>query len=695
MNAQHILVTNHLLAVPATTDTSAQPAAPAQVATVLSNMAYFGYAPSLTALGAMQALSMGELEVFWAQLKQVLAGITGADRNMGEFVVYKNFPKEVLNMSEGQYWLHQILMYLGAPNEWFTEPVEARAPLNDKLKLKVLGLANESSLQEIYQALVLNKSRWTGPQLQCAEELVRQGAPSELDLGDFGFKENGIRLIAGCLDMEGSVRIPDATDVLRLAAALSEKDVSLQEKLTFRNFTRSERRFLLSMLEGAKNLHADMAMRSDLWKKFLSGLHPGDFKFAKVSLAYDALYKGKLVSFNASVEANLFIRDALVLEQLQTRPGEMLRRLHKLYALFGMDAVRAFTAVAGKLTTSQLLKLQGYLRTVNRRAYFMRAPKGNWTKAKVMGNEKKQFSVAALNKLFAAINEVLGARLEQAFPQGVALADDTDLIKLQTNDQELASYGRGTVFPIPPSMTFLRSASYWEEPSAGNTWFDNGWNFFDANWNALGSCCWTSVRFGESVNAPAASFSGDPTNSKDLKGRGCQMVDLNLDQLHACGVRYAVWNVLAFSHIKFSDAKEVLATLQWGEAPQKGALYEPARAQMVFPLKGASLTKYVAMVDVKERKLVYLDANLKGSVSGAQHNASTLSSAMPAFMEYLQALPSVNDLFANVKQSSQPGATPVLYSDADVALAKDEQAYVFKPENAANSFVPLRLEEVL
>src|SRR5690606_35623858 len=111
-------------------------------------------------------------------------------------------------------------------------------------------------------------------------------------------------------------------------------------------------------------------------------------------------------------------------------------------------------------------------------------------------------------------------------------------------------------------------------------------------------------------------------------------------------------------------AKEVLATLQWGENAEEGKLYEPSRVQMSFPITGKNLTKYIAYVDLVERKLVYIDANLKGSTQSAANNIDNLEKAMPAFIEYMDSLPSIADLFVNAKQ----GEMPVLYSDAEVDI---------------------------
>jgi hypothetical protein len=326
-----------------------------------------------------------------------------------------------------------------------------------------------------------------------------------------------------------------------------------------------------------------MGLRPNLWKRLLTKLHPGDFKFKNVCAAYDQLYRGDYVTFNGDVEAKIRAGDAEVLALLQTRPGEFARRLHQLYAKLGLPAIHAFCTVAPKLTTLQLLKLKGYMATVNARQFLIYPPKGNWSKAQFEANAKVKFDEEALELFRGTVSAILRERLSAAFPEGVDLATETDDVKLQTNDQELAAYGRGTVFPIPPSMTFLRTASYWKHKVEGlNIWFDNSWNFFHEDWTPAGTCCWSTTH----EMSDGAVFSGDPTNINEDEGRACQMIDLYLEKLAERGVRYAVWNVLCFSGIPFSGADEVLATLQWGEDAKTGELYEPSRAQMVFPLKG-------------------------------------------------------------------------------------------------------------
>jgi hypothetical protein len=718
MNNQKVLVANNYIAIPVSN--VALDSAVAQdislVTTIVSNMAYYGFVPSMEAVEALQKLNKDELAAFWKSTEATLKELTGASKNMDDFVVYKNFPKEVLEKSQAEYWMAQILMYWGLPNEIFTQKAEDREPMLEKMKLKVLALAKDNALEKIFSSLKTNTARWSDVQTDHAKYLVGALKVKTVNVDEFIFKENGIVLanqllksampmdlpqtvLATALKNKGitpkspvlkdivDVKMSNATDVLRLAAAMSEGDVSLREKVRFKKFKRNERKFLLEILENTKNLVEDCTLRPEVWKKLLAALHPGDYKFEKVQKAYDILYRGDFTTFNGQVDANVKKLDVSALKLLQTRPGEFVRKLHHMYSLYEMKAVEAFIPVIEKLKTIQLLKLDSYVLTVNNRNQFIYPPKGNWTKAQFAMNKKKPFSSEAVSALHKAISDELAKRLNGKFPNGVDLDLNVDNIKLQTNDQKLASYGRGTVFSIPENMKFIRTASYWANQSYGNTWFDNGWNFFDENWNSVFTCCWDSTSHIDS----GAVFSGDPTNSKDMKGRACQMIDLYLDKLQAAGVRYAVWNVLCYSGVPFDKADDVLATLQWGEEPQAGKLFEPSRAQMVFPLKGASKTKYVAYIDVVERKLVYMDANFSGSVHSATNNAAGLSQKMPAFVEYLKSLPSVADLFSH----AQKGSMPVWFEDEGKSIEVDGKAFVFKPVNPENKFTQVDLSEIL
>lgn len=788
-NTNTILLANNF--VQAVALGSSSPASKEEVSTVFANMVHYGWTPSKEVIETLLTLSSKDLKEFWFSIEPTFKEMTAADHQMESAVVYKNFPKEVLEKSEAEYWFCQILMYVGFSPDYFADNVEERPALNEQKNLKVLHLAKENTLESIKKALTESKNRWNDQQKEFAVQLFADSCQDSVNLADFGFKENGILIIKRAIESGRNVVIKDATDVLRLAAVMSDEDSSPRNKVKFKKFTRKERKTLLTLLNKTNNLADDAAMNQQDWKKFMFQLHPKDYNFTKVSDVYGKLCNGELKSFNAKVEEKVLLKDASVLAMLSTRQGDLMRRFHKLYEIFGDKAVEAIVAKIDQFDTLQLLKLKKYVTTINDREHFIYAPKGNWTSAHFIERVEKEFppegavvpvktakkkknkaveeaqaiveivaiesvqpavqevdsstpsseSLAMLIEKFKgnlepspkpffvpqpkavqyvppvkkeykpikngkvklapeaielivnAVNAEIAKRMEALFPQGVMLDKATNAIKLQTNDQTLAaSYGRGTVFDIPENINFIRSASYWKIKSHGNVWFDNGWNFFDANWASTGSCCWNNAHnfFDEESNDSGAVFSGDPVNSQDLEGRACQMIDLYIDKLMKSGVRYAVWNILSFSNQPFDAAEDLVGTLQMGENPEEGNLYEPSRAHFVFDVKGQNLTKYIAYLDLVERKVVYMDANLYGHVNSAESNGALLSERMPAFVEYLNTLPSVFDLFESVKV----GETPILSHDDGVEITT-ESAYVFNSKNADNVYEKIEINSLL
>jgi hypothetical protein len=680
VGAQRVLVRRDLVAIPPAGRTAATAAC---LATVAADIAYYGYALSARAFTALSRVGDDDLAAWWGELEPVLAVLTGDDRGMDRFVVYKNFPREVLDLSEAEYWLRQILMYWGLPVGYVAEPAAPRPALADAPAPRVLHLADDDAPARVLAEVFAVPARWTEDQWQDVEFLVGE----RVALSRVPFVENRIRLAAVLCARGASSTVDNATDVLRLAVALSDGDIALRVPCRLRRFTRRERRFLLTMLESATHLEEDVARRRERFKRLLHVLHPGErpHDHPRTVAVYDALYRGApLPGFNADVERLLADRDPAVLTLLATRPGEFARRVRVLAVLFGAAAAETFATVAGRLTTIQLLKLRGFLRTAHARRWRMFPPRGNWGRVVVVPAVWRAHIPRDTRKaLLETIARELSARTEKVGP--VALAAQTRHVKLPTNDAELAPYGRGTVFPIPARTRFLRTAVYWRSgPTGHNIWYDNGWNFFDAEWKPRGACCWNVTRFaGGTDTAPGAVFSGDPTNSHDLDGRACQLIDLYPDHLAEHGVRYAVWSVLCYSRVMFSEAEEVFAALQWGEHPEKGTLFEPSRCQLAFPLTGEAYTKFVAYVDLRQRELVYLDANLPVRVDSAASNGKRLATTMPAFVEYLATLPSVYDLFRHAPAS--PDGMPVLYDDAAVRI-ESGPAYVFRPSNVDNDF---------
>lgn len=656
------------------------------IATVLMNLEYYGFSLSKDAYQAVRRMPTDAFKMWWSDLETELKIITGDDRNIGDFVVYKNFPEEVLDKSASEYWLAQILMYWGVPNEFFTEEVKPREDMNPAERNSItLKLANNNTIQDIFDSLLSVPAKWKRLEKEDVLFLSLAKNTVNVDFSKISFKENLVSLVAEFIKNDKGATVSTATDVLRLGAGLSDADVSLREKVKFKSFNRPTRRFLLKSLEGCTHLEEDVARRKNVWKRFLHQLHPGDYKsdYPKVFKVADDLYNDRLSTFNSKVEELIRNKNIKALDLLKIKPGEFSRRLAHMTDVYGQDAVDSFADVLPKLSTAQIVALRKHFDTLASRKTRIFTPKGSLTKLQIA--EAKSVDSKYADAISASIGKVLAERV----PKVKVLDINTDNIKLPNSGSDEGEYTRGTVFQIPNEVTFIRTASYWKNKSLGNSWFDNGWNFFDADWKTLGACCWDRNDFGNS----AAIFSGDPTNSKEMQGRAAQLIDIYPDKLLKQGVRYAVWNVLCFSRIKFSEAEDVFAALQWGESPTAGNLFEPSRCQLSFQLKGDYLTKYVCVLDLDTREMTYLDANFKAEVNSAISNGKSLSTLIPAFMEHINAIPSVYDLFKESVDEDN-GEGYIIYTDKDVVFEDTVKAYCFKQEGN-NKFENIDINEIL
>lgn len=689
VNNDMIMLNHNLITIPSSASKVKTPFSNmfTSLGTIFANLAYYGFALSNECIEKLKTLNQEQIGEWWTGIEPSLKEITGDNRQMDKHVVYKNFPQEVLDMSISEYWIKQMFMYIGCPNEWFTEEEMSREKINENIKYKILHLADDNSLSKIFNKVCNLPARWTEGQFKCIEHLISEGY-SIIDISQISFKENMILYVKHLISIGAIAKISSAMDVLRLAIGLSEGDITMRTNTKFRKFTRKERKLILGLLEQTSDPLGDAGRDPERWKRLLHNLHPNEYgkKYSKVCEMYNLLYNNETETFNSKVEALVSKRNPEVLNLLKSRPGDFMRRFANLLNIFGEEAATAFTKVLPSLNISQLLKIEGYLNTINERIFRTIAPKGNWTKLRVEDN-KTRLNDNLRIQLLVSIGEVIKNKLSKKYTS-VRLDEATKNIKLQTNDSDVTPYGRGTSFPIPDNVQFIRTASYWEQAGSTN-WFDNGWNFFDTNWKAIGTCCWSATMFGDK----SAIFSGDPVSAKTPEGKACQMIDLYLDKLAAQGVRYAVWNILCYSRIKFSEATEVFGGLLWGEDAQKGKLFEPSRAQLAFQIKSDTLTKYLAYIDLVERKLVYIDANLNGSVATAVANAGKLENVMPGFVEYLDTLPSIYDLFS--KLDNNENGLPVVYDDIEVSIKDEVDAYVFKTSNADNKFKQININELL
>lgn len=711
-----IAIENNYLPLPKVETTNEKSLA--QAATITSNLNYFGYMPTVEMFEFFTQVDQAQLSEWWSMVKPVFETISGDNKNINEHIVYKNFPQEVMSMSDAEYFFKQILIYFGVPYEHLQDEKQPRPELTEKVTYKVLQEAPENLLSVVFNSLVTKASKWTPREVEVATFIFEE--EKVLNIQDFAFKMNAIALSRIAYENDKPIIAKNAMDVLRVALQWSEMAESIPaKKVKFKTFSRKERRFILSALESTHTLINDLGMKKALWKKLFQRLNPSDYKFDKVNQAYDLIYNKKVVSFESSFKKALSENNpnALLLAK-EKSAGFYLRNLHVLYKAFGKKAFVEMSKQLQSLTINQLLKLETYVLTENNKNNRIIAPKGNWQKSVIIPNNKVRFMTEDIDFLTKAISEELNTRLSVFFPNGILLSKETKDVKIPTNDMKLDFYGRGTSFPIPENIESIRLFSYWETGHNSNVWFDNGVTVLDENKKKPQFCDWTT-----SMNRKVVQFSGDPLPSSDRLGRGAQGINLKIKEMVEAGHRYVLWSILSYNAIPFNEANEVYGNLQFCESEEDGQVFEPSRSQLSFSIKDNNLTKYVAYIDLVERKVVFLDANFKMHTSTIRATKPFVEERFSALLEYVASQPSVYDLFKHMKDkveysdstledvlSIHPEKVVIGYSDEKLNFidsieesdedslepeVKKVNAYLFKHTKETNSFDRVNILDIL
>ncbi|MHA6758918.1 MXAN_6230/SCO0854 family RING domain-containing protein [Streptacidiphilus sp. PAMC 29251] len=315
---------------------------------------------------------------------------------------------------------------------------------------------------------------------------------------------------------------------------------------------------------------------------------------------------------------------------LAQRPGELLRRLDHLLrtsqaddSLDGSGAdsvVAALARVVGRVSPAVLLSALGEIRGRTRpagrdRVFF---PKGGSARIHLIEDERPPLPSALVEDVVTVlIDEVLrraarGARV----PVAVIDADLDAMIApftQRTASRSLVAVPRGSALRLPQGRTLRLFLHWMESETSGRVDLDLSIAMFDADWNHIGTCDFGNLRCHD-----AAVHSGDLTSAPPPLG-AAEFVDLDLDRLHAAGVRYAVPVAFSYNNVAFEDLAEAFAGIMVRDQPgDTGEVFDARAVEQRFDLTGRSRASVPLIVDTAERTMRWLDV-VKG-VTGTDHS---------------------------------------------------------------------------
>lgn len=615
------------------------------------NIASLGFVLSAEVCEHLEQLPLEKVDAFYKGLVSGLREMVGAHREFRP--MYPNFPEQVMEFSELQLYWNAIVHYCTLRLQPF-EKCE-RPPLLDGTEPKVINLGSREDFERIFTLMVSAKSsisiedkadvRWFVSQYR---EGVARLLPEEIP-----HKENlavvGAALLRGTEFGRGWLagRMKTATDILRLAVALSDGDVSLAEAAKFGKFTRGERSLLLSWLEPFTNATEDMLRWKGRWIRLGERLHPGDYKavFPKICAAFDVLRNDtKFQTFNSAVERSLASGDsAEVVALLQSRPGELTRRLDHLLRTSRDPAavVAAFRSQAAKVSTPVLLQAMTHFELRSNpaelRTFF---PKGDVAKVQAIANTLPPIADELTSAIAATCESALVERFAKLPPLGrcfldARLADYLVPFSQRSAAKSLRTLVRGSRLPLP-DCTMLRFFIWWRNGKS-RTDIDLSAALFDAAFDYVDVVAYYNLKnyggchSGDIVDAPQGA---------------AEFIDLDVERTRAMGVRFIVMSINSFTMQPYCDLPECFAGWMARQQPNSGEIFEPRTVQDKVDIASNTRVCLPAVFDLVEKRVLWMDIALRGGPywNNVVNNLSGVSLMLRALMGLRK--PTLHRLFA-------------------------------------------------
>lgn len=595
------------------------PAIERYIATLLKNLEAVGFSLSLPIINILKTYSIEQLRNFYQQI------ITHLKQSVGAHVqyqpMYPNFPKQVMDADSAVLYFNAIIHYL-TEGKWLPSyQANNRAKLYN-INLKIIELGTEQEFKTIFINLIQAKTSLSTTDKEDLNWFINSypNAISYLPKS-FPHKENMAAIIAAiikkdCQDCYSNINhyFKTATDVLRLAVALSEGDISLATPCKFISFKRATRRLLLTLLEQCNNIEEDMLRYKKRWIRLGERLHPTEFKHFKK--AAQAFYKLRndipIITFNSQVNASFKQQDIIkTLTLLKPRAGEFARRLDYLLRTSSEQTliIDSFKEVTGNISTPVLLQLREHFKQRNHNPSNLRVffPKGNIAKAFAIPNTLPSLSEQLCQHVVSICEQRLIANYEIRSPLGKVfinpqLKNYIVPFSQRSASKALKTITRGSKLAIDPDATTIRAFLWWKNGKE-RTDLDLSAVMLDDNWHYREHVSFTNLK----LSKYKAVHSGDIV---DAPNGASEFIDLDIESILHYNVRYIVLNVYSFTDQPYCDLPECFAGWMTRRSPASGEIYEPKTVTNKFDLSANSRIAIPFIIDLKERQIIWTDMSL-------------------------------------------------------------------------------------
>lgn len=593
-------------------------------ATVLKKFEGYGYTFDKELAKTLYALNTEKLK----KISDVFLEVVRKFKSDNAYTVfYRNFPEEVMNLSEMETYFLQFLHYLigylpeGAEVNESEESIETEP--SEFVKLSHLKRVSETEMFDLLKNLLSSNVTLSETNLKDVLTLLKYCDEKETKelIRQIKMKETLMRIAKVQFEETGSTyaEFSTATDVLRFIALLSGEKLN-PRFIAFKYFKRPELNILISKLENVNYLLDDMKRYRKPWRKFflMNGNRISFKKYPKVKQAADMLFgkfshitkKGKFELSRNRMNEMSDTEFEEFLASFSKYSGDYIRNLLSLVNRVSeerVEKVLKYFLVAAKEANTRLLfqVCDRILNVKNGEAGRVVNAKGNW----LVLEETIHLSDTVLQKTAETVSHAILEKLSEKEPLGKVWIDESyQNIAMTTSEKDsnssLRPLTRGSVIPYSSEVDTLRFYVAWKNFEGNRVDLDLSAVKFDADFNHLGELAYYSH------NQEGMAFSGDIT---DAPQGALEYIDIfDIEKVKEDGTRYVLMTVRSYNGYTFKEMGTAYAgvlELSKKEAKDKKNLYSSA-VRHGFALSSNTQTVNTIIVDLERNEYMWLDMNL-------------------------------------------------------------------------------------
>lgn len=536
--------------------------------------------------------------------------------------MYPNFPEQVAESSEIELYTNAIMHYIGDTIGARIMPVYdklARPELDEKeAEFIVLGLETNTSLTKTVHNIVTMSRPFSTTD---KEDIIVLKDFVKFDNDDtFKVKENLVFLTQSFPDSGLEKHYKTAVDVLRLAAAYSNGDITLATPTKFK-LSRPQRRMILKLLDNVDDVEG-MGAYSEQWKRLARTLHyrsdNNDKKYPTAAINLEKIQTGDYTTVNSKIEKAVKEFDVELLEKY---PGIYARRILELLRKHPQEKdtiLQSFSTIVGKVSVPVLLGLYNLVRSPGKEELSHRLihiKNGEENKTFLLENRlNKEDNLTGLSTIILDGIEAQGAGKKVVFSKDASQY----AMPLHTRNISKGStaIGFGSRLPLDNDKNTIRLFMHWKDFDNSEEYDDFMFSenrvdldlsavFLDENFDYVNNITYYNLRVGD-----IGYHSGDITSAPE---GASEFIDINIDKALDNGIRYVVPTVFNYTRQSIKDIPESFTGFMMRDKANSGEVFEPSTIHHSYNLNNGATNSTPYIIDLKNRELVWLDTVLKPS----------------------------------------------------------------------------------